>query len=153
MTHHSWMPWQWLIYLSCPWHMPQLESNFLQTSLFSFLVYFSCLPRWFSCYTLGTLSLPPGPIWSQNIASRFLGDCKREIRGKGYILHHDDGPFCWMEPSMKWLSLGTEENGHQCCGPEQRGFIIVCGSHSLTLEVMRNQIELHRKLPKAGINV
>lgn len=80
------------------------------------------------CYTLGALSLPPGAVWSQNVASRFLGDCKREIWGKGYILHHDDGPFCWMEPNMEWLSLGTAENGHQSCGPEQRGFIIVCGS-------------------------
>lgn len=97
------------------------------------------------CYTLGALLMPLGAVWSQNIVSRFLGDCKREIWGKGYILHHDDGPFCWMKPNMEWLSLGTAENGHQSCGPEQRGFIIVCGSHSVTPGVMRNQIEFAEK--------
>lgn len=89
VTHHSWIPWQWLIYLSCPWHMPQLESNFLQTSLFSFLVYFfllSTVVQLQHCHTLGTLSLPPGAVWSQNIASRFLGDCKREIWGQGLYI-------------------------------------------------------------------
>lgn len=40
VTHHSRIPWQWLIYLSCSWHMPQLESNFPQTSLFGPLLYF-----------------------------------------------------------------------------------------------------------------
>lgn len=40
VTHHSRIPWQWLIYLSCSWHMPQLESNFPQTSLFGSLLYF-----------------------------------------------------------------------------------------------------------------
>lgn len=156
MTLHSWMPWQWLIYLSCPWHMPQLESHFLKMSLFGFLAaIFPVFRRGWAAtmLTLGTLSLPPGAIWSQNIPSRFLGDCRRKIQGKGYILDQCDGPFCWMKPDMELLSLGTTENSHQSCGPEQRGFIIVCGSRSAALEVMRNQMELQGKLRKAGVNV
>ena len=51
-----------------------------------------------------------------------------------------------MEPNTELLSLGTAENDRQSCGPEQRGFIIVCGFHSVTL--MRNQIESRGSLQK-----
>lgn len=84
VTHHSWIHWQWLIYLSCPQHMPQLESHFLQThcSLFS-SIFLGFHSGWLQqCCTLGALSLPPGPFWSQNIAFRFWGECKRNL-GQG----------------------------------------------------------------------
>lgn len=57
-----------------------------------------------------------------------------------------------MGSQMEWLSFRTAENDHQSCRPEQRGFIIVCGSCSVTLGVMRNQIELLGKRLKPGMN-
>ena len=86
VTHHSWTPWQCLIYLSCSRHTPQLEKVIFHKRHCSALR--SVFPPRFSTvvqpqqsYTLGALSLPPGAVWSQNIASRFLRGTAREKFG------------------------------------------------------------------------
>lgn len=152
VTHHSWIPWQWLIYLSCPWHMPQLESNFLQTSLFSFLLYFSCcgsaaaLPyiRRIIAASRGSLITKHSFQVSERLQERNLGQGLYIASWWHAILLN--GNQCGMTFFRNW------ENDHQSCGPEQRGFIIVCSFHSVTLGIMRNQMELERKLRKPGMN-
>lgn len=62
------------------------------------------------------------------------------------------GHFAEWKPTWNDFLFGTAENGHQSCGPEQRGFIIVCGPRSVTLGVMRNQMEWQRKLLQPGMN-